>query len=111
MQVSEQRQGAVTVLTPKGPLTHEQVEAFGKKLDDAFTASLGRFVLDTSQIPFIDSRGLELLLDTTEQLAQSGHALKLCGTNETVREVLALTELSDQFEHFDDVNSAVRSFL
>jgi len=30
---------------------------------------------------------------------------------ETVREILDLTELSPLFEHFEDVNTAVRSFL
>jgi len=37
--------------------------------------------------------------------------LKLCASNKTLREVLNLTGLSPLFEHFDDVNTAVRSFL
>jgi anti-anti-sigma regulatory factor len=40
-----------------------------------------------------------------------GRALKLCAVNKTVRQVLELTELVSHFDHFDDVNSAVRSFL
>ena len=31
--------------------------------------------------------------------------------SEGVREVLELTDLASMFEHFDDVNSGVRSFL
>ncbi len=46
-----------------------------------------------------------------DDLAQGGQALKLCGANEVFREVLELTELTSVFEHFVDVNSAVRSFL
>jgi anti-anti-sigma factor len=59
----------------------------------------------------VDSKALEVLLDATERLADSGQALRLCGANETVREVLDLTDLSRFFEHYQDVNSAVRSFL
>jgi anti-anti-sigma regulatory factor len=42
---------------------------------------------------------------------QTGHALRLCGANETLRQVLELTDLAPQFEQYADVNAAVRSFL
>ena len=40
--------------------------------------SLGRVVLDAGAIPFVDSRGLEVLVEVTEELGQGGRALKLC---------------------------------
>lgn len=55
--------------------------------------------------------GLEALLDLTDLLEQSGKVLKLCGVNKTVRQVFELTEIDSLFDHFGDVNSAVRSFL
>ncbi len=75
------------------------------------TATLGRFVVDMSAVPFVDSMGLEALLDLTDLLEQSGKVLKLCGVNKTVRQVFELTEIDSLFDHFGDVNSAVRSFL
>ncbi len=63
-------------------------------------------------MPFIDSRGLEILLEVNEELHRAGRALKLCGLNDVLREVLDLTDVwRSSFEHFLDVNSAVRSFL
>jgi anti-anti-sigma factor len=59
----------------------------------------------------VDSRGLEALVDVTNEMSRSGQWLKLCAVNRTVRQVLELTGLSSQFEHFEDPNSAVRSFL
>ena len=44
-------------------------------------------------------------------MSRSGQMLKLCAANKTLREVLTLTGLSPMFEHFDDVTTAVRSFL
>jgi len=73
--------------------------------------SLGRFVMDASAIPLIDSKGLEALVEVTEEMAQSGKALKLCAANETLRQVLELTGVAPLFEHFEDANAAVRSFL
>lgn len=111
MRISEQQQGAVTVLKPEGPLTEPEVAAFKKKLMDTLAGSLGRFVVDMSAMPFIDSKGLEAMVDVTEEMGKSGQALRLCAANKTIREVFELTELSSQFDHFEDANTAVRSFL
>lgn len=111
MEIIEQRQGAVTVLKPQGPLVSSDAEQFRERVVGVIDKSLGRFVIDATEIPYVDSRGLEVLKETTEELMQSGQALRLCGANELVREVLDLTDLSKQFEHYQDVNAAVRSFL
>ena len=111
MKIHEQRQGAVTVLKPEGPLVEADVPAFKQRLVQAVGANLGRFVVDLSAVPFVDSAALEVLVDITEELAKSGQALRLCAANKTVREVLDLTDLSSLFDHFEDTNTAVRSFL
>jgi anti-sigma B factor antagonist len=111
MEIQEQAQGAVTVLKPMGPLTEPDAEQFKSRAVDLVTKSLGRVVIDASAIAFVDSRGIEALADVTEELAQSGRALKLCAANQTVRQVLDLTGWSDEFEYFEDVNAGVRSFL
>ena len=111
MQIQEEKKGAVTVLRPVGPLTQADVDQFKSRLMQVRKESLGRFVVDASAVAFIDSNGLEALVDVNEELGHSGQSLKLCGLNETLREVLNLTDLSSLFESFDDVGSAVRSFL
>lgn len=111
MQIAEQVHGAVTVLRPAGPLTHEHAELFGGAVGNALSKSLGRFVIDATEMAFVDSAGLEALVDSADRLADSGLTLKLFGVNETVREVFELTETAEHFEHFADMHSAVRSFL
>lgn len=111
MDIQEQKHGAVTVIKPMGPVLAEEAPVVKARLEETLKHSLGRCVVDASAIAFVDSGGLEALLEVTEQLLQSGRALKLCATNETLREVLELTGWADAFEYFDDVNSGVRSFL
>jgi len=111
MKIDEQQQGAVTVLRPDGPLIELDVPAFKERVSRTRAASLGRFVVDMSAVPFIDSKGLEALLDVSEELGDGGQTLRLCAANKTVREVLELTDLTSQFDYFDDANTAVRSFL
>lgn len=111
MKVLEQQQGAVTVVKPDGALVGADVKDFATALTHAADTNLGRCVVDLSGVPFVDSSGLEALLDATEHLAGGGRALKLCAVNKTIRQVLELTGLVSHFDHYDDVNSAIRSFL
>ena len=111
MKVLAQQYGAVTVIKPDGPLAATDAEDFKEQFLQVLRENLGRVVLDASGVPVVDSKGLETLVDLTNEIAQSGQALKLCAANRTVREVLELTGVSSQFEHFEDVNSGVRSFL
>ena len=101
----------MTVLRPTGPLTGVEAENFLRRFVETVRESHGRLVLDASVIPLVDSKGLETLVAANDELAAIGQTLKLCGENETLRQVLELTGLAPLFEHFDEVGAAVRSFL
>ncbi len=111
MDIQEQRHGAVTVIKPQGPLVQGDAEQFRAHLGDVFSRSLGRFIVDVSAVPYVDSVGLEALVQSTDEMGSSGRALRLCGACETLREVLEITGIADRFEHYEDANIAVRSFL
>ena len=111
MNIQTQQCGAVIVVKPDGPLTFTEAEEFKTTFLNVMKETLGRVILDASAVPYVDSRGLGVLVDITQELAESGKVLKLCAVSETVRQVIDLTGLSSQFEHFEDSNSAVRSFL
>jgi anti-anti-sigma factor len=111
MVLKEQNIGAVHVLRPEGPLKGAEAEQFRLRLVDLVTATMGRCVIDASAVQFVDSKGLEALVDANDEMAQTGQSLKLCGANDTVRQVLELTDLASRFEYYADANAAVRSFL
>lgn len=111
MEIQTQYRGAVLVVRPSGPLAGAEAETFKAALEGFVRDNLGRVVIDASALPYVDSKGLESLADTAAELSRSGKGLKLCGANDTLRQVIELTGLSPQFEHFEDANSAVRSFL
>jgi len=111
MECTRQQRGAVLVLKPRGPLADQEAREFGTQLTDASREQFGRVVVDASAVSFVDSVGLETLVDVTDRMAGGGQALKLCGVNPTLREVLELTGVATQFELYEDANSAVRSFM
>lgn len=111
MDILETREGAVTVMKPCGPLLLAEAEQFKTRFVEVLPRCLGRVVVDATAIAYVDSRGLEVLVELGEEMAQAGQTLKLCGANETLREVMDLTETLGHFEQFADVHTAVRSFL
>lgn len=111
MRIDIHRVGAVTVLEPHGPIVQDDADDFRQRLEESLRTSMGRLMIDVSHVPFVDSPGLEALADAADELSQTGQAMRLAGANETLRAVLDLTELDAMFDHFQDVNAAVRSFL
>ena len=111
MNIQIQQCGAVSVVKPCGPLTRDDVEDFQSQVFHLIREKLGRVILDVSEIAYVDSVGLETLLDVADELAAGGHCLKICAANETLRQVIDLTGLAIRFEQFEDTHSAVRSFL
>lgn len=110
MQIDEQNQAAVVVLTPRGPLTGDDSAALASRVDSAASQQRGRVVVDLSHVSFIDSRGLEAIADLGERFERVARSLKLACVNETLREVLDLTDVASFCELFEDTSSAVRSF-
>lgn len=112
MHIETNRHGAVTVVRPDGPVINEEDAAILRS--ESFTVlgnTLGRFVLDASEMTFVDSFGLEALVDITTEVGAGGQSLKLCGISDTLREILSITGLTTRFQQFEDVQTAVRSFL
>ena len=111
MDITEERHGAVVVVRPNGALVQDGAWAFRQRVAQVLDRSLGRLVVGLSSVPYADSGGLEALVELSDQLGQTGRALKLCSANETLREVFHLTDIAMLFEQYDDATSAVRSFL
>lgn len=112
MEIVEQTQGAILVLKPNGALSGEACSVALRDRVRALTKSaLGRIVIELSEVAFVDSKGIESLLDSADSLSTVGITLRLCAVKETVRDVLRITGNEDYFEFHDDAQSAVRSFL
>ncbi len=109
--VTEQRHGAVAVLKPDGPCIQEQAQSLNEAALPKVRPLMGRMVIDLSASAYVDSLGLETLLDLADAMQACGQTLRLAGVSATVREVLDLTGLTNRFEFHADTNLAVRSFL
>ena len=111
MKIDEHKQGAVTIIRPGGALVGEDAQVFADRLASSCASAAGRLAIDCGRVAYVDSVGLESLVDAAEALSVTGHTMRLVTVNETVREAMEITGVAGRFEFFADVNSAIRSYL
>lgn len=104
------KQGAVDVVRGPDPLTGDNVAGLSVILEECAAHRQPHVILDLSRVPLIDSAGLELLLDASEQYMKCGGALKLASPNGLCRDILAVSGLNGRMEVFNDVIAAAGSF-
>lgn len=111
MKIEHRRVGTVDVCAPLEALVDDGASEFGNALKACLKGANPRVVVDMSEVGYMDSAALEVLLDTADELANRSAEFKLAGVTPTCREIVELTGLSDRFQFFEDVDVAVRSYL
>ncbi len=111
MKIDNHRMGSVTILSPRGAIAQDDVDAFAHCVEEHRNQTNGRMVLDCSQVSFVDSRGVEVLWDLADRQREAGQTVKLAAVPELFREILELTGIAGHLDLFDSPESAVRSFL
>ena len=109
MKIDQEHYEDMTMIIPQDSLIGDDAQQLGEVLTTVLGESPQDLMIDVSKVTQIDSKGLEVLVDATEQLIRSGRALKLVAADETLREILELTELASLFEYSDSVEYSPES--
>jgi len=120
MNVTAERYGQAVILTCRGELTVDSLEGFRRAVQhqlsdppadgaaEATSPGVRDVVLDFQEVPFVDSAGLEYLLDLQEQLNERLGQVKIARADENVRKILEITRLDGAFELYEDVAEAAK---
>ena len=86
-------QGAPSLVVLRGELDMGTAPVAQQKLDAATVSGSGDVVVEMSEVEFIDSFGLGVLVDATERLRSAGRDLRLRSVPPKVLRLLELTSL------------------
>jgi anti-sigma B factor antagonist len=92
-------------LTLAGDLDYGECAAFRMNIDRILKSAPPATIVDLSDIEYLDSSGLGLLLSLSKEYAQAGGKLVLV-TNETVDNILSLTRLNGIFATAPEMEQA-----
>lgn len=110
LQITEQQVGDVVVLKLRGEMLLDDGDLkFGRWVDDVIKRGHNRVVVDLSEVTYIDSAGVGMMVHEHKALQRNGGAIKLAGVTARSHHLFAMLKLKIVFEIFDNVDAAVRS--
>ena len=78
------------------------------ELQELIESGRTKFVFDMSEVGFVDSSGLSVLVTAARKTRAAGGDVALAGITDPVRSLIELTRLQQTFPMFDDVDPAVK---
>jgi anti-sigma B factor antagonist len=103
--------GQVKVIKLRGRLNlGDSVDRLRETLDDLIANGDTRILLELSEVPWIDSSGIGLLVKALTSAKQRGGSMKLLNPSKFTVQTLKMIALLDVFEIYVDQQEAVASF-
>lgn len=103
--------GGTCVLAVSGPLVAEDCESLELELEECIRTHTLKVVVEIGKVPFIDSDGLDKLLDMVSNLNKHGGDARVAGPNEVCKDIFKATRIDSFVQVYDDVDSALKSLL
>jgi len=94
MTLSEEKEGAILILTLNGKIDMEGARVFGERIVQILDAGEQSILLDFTEVPYINSSGLHALILVANRLTKSGGTLILAGVGEQVYKALKISGLA-----------------
>ncbi len=110
MKIKTQNYNDVTVIELQGEVDGDVGDLLKDTVTSVVAGHCMRVVLDMSNVSFIDSVGLELLLWVRQYCRQNKAQLRLAGLDENTEKILEITGLLSDFDRHAELAEAVRSF-
>jgi anti-sigma B factor antagonist len=105
---SETRDSKTHVIHVKGEIHVSTAPAFAARLDDAISGEATAVVLDLTEVEFIDSTGLTVLLNGLRSITLRGGRLALALSNPTVLRLFEITRMDSTFDIEPTLEDALR---
>ncbi len=111
MKLSDREQDGIVILEPKGKIMGgPDATLLNDKLHEIIEAGQKRVVIDLSQVNWMNSTGLGILISTLTTLRNNDGELKLANVTEKIQSLLVITKLAPVFDSFDTIDDAVKAF-
>ena len=102
--------GEVLVIKADGGLNSETAEKFVSDIEKLVTAGLARIIVDCSELEYISSYGLGVLVRLHKRMKLHDGDVKIASVQSAMMNVLRLARLDTLFEIYPDVSRARLAF-
>lgn len=111
MKLSAREQDGILILEPKGKIMGgPDASLLHDKLYEYIEKDQKKVIIDLSQVDWMNSTGLGILISGFTTLRNNDGVFKLASVTEKIQSLLIITKLDSVFEAYDSVDEAVASF-
>jgi len=111
MKIEQSQQGTISVFVPHGAIIDDDREKLSEAISKSIDDGRAKIILDMSNVPFVESQGLEMLLDSTDSASLYGGGIRIMNPSDIVRDILTATRMTSKIEIHNDMLEARRSLL
>jgi len=110
MEIEVTQADGVTVVEPTGPIDSQAADQVKRAFTELIEASRSKLLVDLTAVPYIDSKGLGVLVSAMKQARAAGGDVRLCGLQKEVLSVLVVTHLSKVIAVYESRQEAISSW-
>lgn len=110
MEITEQKDEKCVILALKGRLDTTNYTVFEKKLMDLAESQQDRILIECSEMDYISSSGLRILLMALKRINAAKGKFVLCGLQQNIREIFEISGFTTIFEVHASREDALKVF-
>ena len=110
MNITITKEGDISILSLTGSLDTNTSKGAEDEMNKLIEDGRTKLLIDLSNLDYISSSGLRILLSTSKKLKPLRGEMRICGLNETVNEVFEISGFTMIFKIFKTIEEAKASF-
>lgn len=111
MKLTDRIESGIAILEPKGKIMGgPDASLLNDKIHEFIENNQKKVVVDLSQVEWMNSTGLGILISGYTRLRNHEGVLKLANVTDKIQSLLTITKLVTVFETYDSVSDAIKSF-
>ncbi|HMV77059.1 MAG TPA: STAS domain-containing protein [Leptospiraceae bacterium] len=110
MQLKQEIKNRAGIVTVTGKIYLYEIHSLRETLEDYFQRTdLKHVILELSDVDFIDSSGIGLLVANAAKFKEKGVSFCLVNLNSSVEHLFRLTAIARLFKRFNSIDEALQS--
>lgn len=111
MDIQQREHDDIVILQLSGKIIGgPDATSFNDKLHQLIDNGKTKVIADLSQVNWMNSSGLGILISALSTIRNAGGELKIAETPEKIKNLLTITKLVNVFPMYDHVDDAIASF-
>lgn len=102
-------EGDMTILAIAGHIAEMDAERLARVLDEVFEQESYRLIFDLSNVSYMTSSGLGQLMRSYRVTGENGGFIRIVDPQPLVADIFRVTKLTNVFEIYPDLDTALRA--